>query len=150
MGLIKTLAVIPLLVSGLFLIKADPGASAGGSAGPHAMVHIADESGGGRDVPKGIETGESELERQVIARRMRIERIMMTLDYVAEVTMQMHPDQLDSVEPVIVDLAEQTLELTSVEAVLDEGTDEDLDELESTVDDLVIAIERYVEPEMNL
>jgi hypothetical protein len=150
MGLIKTLAVIPLLVSGLYLIKADSGVSSAGLAGPAALVQVTDESGGGQDLPKGLDTGESELEREVIARRMRIERIMMALDYVAEVTLQMHPDQIDAVEPVIVDLAEQTLELTSVEAVLDEATDEDLDQLETTVDDLVLAIERYVEPEMNL
>jgi hypothetical protein len=133
MSLLKVALVVPALMSGLFWVKIDPGVP--GEFPPPA---VEEKSEG------------SELEREVISRRIRIEKILMTLEYVAEVTMEMHPDQLDAVEPVIADIADQTLELTSIEAVLDEATDKDLQEIEATVDDLVYAIERYVEPQINL
>jgi hypothetical protein len=90
------------------------------------------------------------LEQQMLSRRLRVERILFALDHVADVASHMSPERIASVEPVLTNLAEQTLELNSGEAMLDRDTDEKLDDLEDSVDGLVQAVELYIEPEMTL
>lgn len=86
----------------------------------------------------------------VLTRRLRIERILMTLDGIAQVALQMSPDQALRIEPVLVDLAEQTIELSDEDLVRTSDADRELNEIENTVDELVAAIEKMVEPEHSL
>lgn len=88
--------------------------------------------------------------QESILRRVRVERILVTLDHVAAVAVQMNPDHADRIEPVINDLAEQSLELASEEAVSTSASDEDLERIEKTIDGLVTALDRMVEPELSL
>jgi hypothetical protein len=92
----------------------------------------------------------SSVDEEVIARRLRIERILMTLDVIAETAMQMDPVQSAQLEPVLVDLVEQTLALVPEEAVVQSKTDKQLDEIEATIDKLVLTLEGMVEPEMSI
>lgn len=86
----------------------------------------------------------------IVGRRLRIERILFSLETMAEASVQMSPDHASLIEPVITDLAEQTIELTDSDAVMDSSTDDEIEEIEKTLDQLVTAVERMVEPEMSL
>lgn len=86
----------------------------------------------------------------IIKRKMRIERLLVSLDRVASVAIQMRPENAERLEPVIVDLAEQTLELVTHEAIQNNETDIELDRLEVTVGRLVKTMNRMIEPEMSL
>lgn len=83
-------------------------------------------------------------------RRLRIERLLISLDRVAEVALQMKPETTQRLEPVIVDLAEQTLELVGSDEIQNVKTDTELDRLETTVGELVNAMNKVIEPEMSL
>jgi hypothetical protein len=87
---------------------------------------------------------------QVIARRLRIERLLMTLDHVTVAVVQMKPEHVDRIEPVIADLAEQAIDLVGDESVVNPETDAEITRIEKTVDRLVGALDRLVEPEASL
>ena len=174
-SVLKTVMIIPAVVSGLWIVRADPH--------PHGIADLESAATLPSDplaqpqvpvdplVPPSVPSADAkpatppveakktarlspkvkkEAGDQIINRRMRIEKILVTLDQVAQVTLQMGPEQSAWIEPVLVDLAEQTLGLTSDEAVSDRTTDEALDDLEGTVNKLVNAVSRMVEPEMSL
>jgi len=150
MTLIKFALVLPALVAGLWLAREAPPVkeAAFASTGVRAVEAKISDVKARRVSPESRR--EAKLTEAVVTRRVRIERILMTLDRVAEVTLQMSPDKAMRLEPVLVDLAEQTVKLTSAEAVLRTSTDNELDEIEKTVDRLVTVVERTVEPEMTL
>ncbi len=86
----------------------------------------------------------------LIQRRLRIERLLISLDKAASVAIQMHPQNSQRLEPVIVDLAEQTLNLVGSSEIQNVKTDSELDRLETTVGELVSAMNKMIEPEMSL
>jgi hypothetical protein len=86
----------------------------------------------------------------VIYRRMRIDRVLTTLDQVAAVTQQMSPEHSNRIEPVLVDLAEQTLGLVDEETIGAKETDQQLDRIEETLTGLMRSVNRMVEPEVML
>lgn len=154
MTLIKSALALPALVAGLWLAKEAPPVkeAALASAGVRTIeAQISDKISDVKAHRASPESRrEAKLTEAVVTRRVRIERILMTLDRVAEVTLQMNPDKAMRLEPVLVDLAEQTIKLTSADAVLRTSTDNELDQIEKTVDRLVTVVERTVEPEMTL
>lgn len=83
-------------------------------------------------------------------RKERIARILITLDRIAAVTAQMKPETADRVEPVLADLAEQALSFANDEALRTVSTDSNLTRLETTVNQLVKTVNRYVEPEVRI
>lgn len=89
-------------------------------------------------------------EESVTYRRLRIERVLMTLDSVAAVAMQMQPEQASRIEPVLVDLAERTLLLVEDDAIKKTSTDAELDEIEETLTGLMSSINKTIEPEARL
>lgn len=90
------------------------------------------------------------LESAVIERRMRVERVLVLLDAVAEATMTMGPEQASWVEPVLEDIAERSIGLISDDALLSDQSETELIEIEESVGKLVEAIDKLVEPEMSL
>lgn len=90
------------------------------------------------------------LESAVIERRMRVERVLVLLDAVAEATMTMGPEQASWVEPVLEDIAERSIGLISDEALLSDQSETELLEIEESVGKLVEVIDKMVEPEMSL
>lgn len=86
----------------------------------------------------------------LIQRRLRIERLLISLDRAASVAIQMHPQNSQRLEPVIVDLAEQTLNLVGSSEIQNVKTDSELDRLETTVGELMSAMNKMIEPEMSL
>lgn len=87
---------------------------------------------------------------QIIHRRIRIEGLLTNLDHVAAVALQMKPEESDRLEPIIVDLAERTLELVDAEQLADPSSDRELDDLESTLKGLMEAVTRQVATETTL
>lgn len=152
MSLMKAAVLIPAVASGLWLVKTGPPevySEPHGGAG-EAEIQTPD-SPDSLEVASvhGMDPSSDEVEA-VISRRIRIERILMALDGVAEVALQMSPEQSARLEPVIIDLAEQTLELTTEDAAFRGSTDVELSEIEATLEKLVTAVERLVEPEMTI
>ena len=144
MTFLKAAVIVPSLVSGVWLAKIDR--SNVNYEDPNLALMPVDLSiGAGTEM-----VAKKTVEQQVVTRKLRIERILVALDRVAETAMQMNPDRAASLEPVILDLANQTLELTDASAVAKADTDEALDELETTISQLVGVIGRLVEPEMSL
>jgi hypothetical protein len=88
--------------------------------------------------------------RFVLQRKARIQNVLLQLDHIAEVTAQMKPETADRVEPVIVDLAEQTIDLANEKALRSSETDSALTKIEATVGQLGKTMNRYIEPEANL
>jgi hypothetical protein len=86
----------------------------------------------------------------VFIRKQRIQRVLVALDKVAAVTQQMKPENAERIEPVIVDLAEQAIELANENTLKADSTDLTLTKLETTVTELVHTMSRYVEPEASL
>ena len=86
----------------------------------------------------------------VAQRRERIARLLVMLDHVASATLQLKPETASRVEPVVVDLAEQTIDLSSDGVIREDSTDARLMKLETTVSALVKVMRKYVEPEMEL
>jgi hypothetical protein len=83
-------------------------------------------------------------------RKLRIQRLLISLDKVAAVAVQMKPENAERLEPVIVDLAEQTLNLVGQSEIQNVKTDSELDRLELTVGELANALSRTIEPEISL
>lgn len=83
-------------------------------------------------------------------RKVRIQRLLISLDKVAAVAIQMKPENTERLEPVIVDLAEQTLNLVGQSEIQNVKTDSELDRLELTVGELANALNRMIEPELTL
>lgn len=161
MTFIKTAILIPALVSGFWLARTAPISA----ASPATIPASAPDSSGPQPSPSVMDSAEQERsafeveraraqkvvnEGAALNRRLRIERILVTLDRVAEVAGQMNPDQAAELEPVIVDIAERTLDLSDDESVRRSSTDDELTEIERTVDRLVTVVENMVEPEMSL
>ena len=146
MTFLKAAVIVPSLVSGVWLAKIDR--SNVNYEDPNLALMAVDLG----SPEAGIEPVAKKrmVEEQVVTRKLRIERILVALDRVAETAMQMNPDRAASLEPVILDLANQTLELTDASEVAKADTDEALDELETTISELVGVIGRLVEPEMSL
>ncbi len=86
----------------------------------------------------------------VAQRKARIQSVLVQLDQVAQVTAQMKPETADRVEPVIVDLAEQTIDLANERALQAAETDATLARIEETVAHLTRTMNRYIEPEASL
>jgi hypothetical protein len=86
----------------------------------------------------------------VLQRKARIQNVLMQLDQIAQVTAQMKPETADRVEPVIVDLAEQAIDLANEQALQSSETDAVLTRIEATVTELTRTMNRYVEPEASL
>ena len=88
----------------------------------------------------------------VMQRKARIARVLLALDKIASATLQLKPETASRLEPVVVDLAEQAVDLSSDEALLTTSgaTDDSLARLEDTVSHLVKTMNRLVEPEMSL
>ena len=86
----------------------------------------------------------------VFIRKQRIQRMLGSLDSVAAATQQMKPEMAERIEPVIVDLAEQAIELATDQSLQAPGTDAALTKLEITVTELVHTMSRLVEPEASL
>ena len=150
MVLLKAAMVIPVLATSFMFMQEGPGESAASSGDPNLRkgrrASIARLEAQARHEVDQL----SLLEQQVLSRRLRVERILLALDHVTDVAIQMHPERVAALEPVITNLAEQTLELNSAEAMLDHETDGRLDEIEDDVSGLVRAVDLYIEPEMTL
>lgn len=154
MTLLKAAILVPVFVSGFWFTQTAPaslsamsqarGEGVKKNASPRNPVRHPSSVHPKRAAQRTVS------EAAELNRRLRIEQILMTLDRVAEVTGQMSPERAVALEPVLVDLAEQTLELTSDEAVQSPSTDEELDEIEGTVSKLVGVVETMIEPEMSL
>lgn len=86
----------------------------------------------------------------IIEKRIRIERLLVSLDSIAAVALQMQPEHSSRLEPVIVDLAERTLELVDADVLATARADDELEEIESTVDGLMETMTRWVETETTL
>lgn len=86
----------------------------------------------------------------VLQRKERIQNILVALDRLAEITAQMKPETADRIEPVVVDLAEQTIDLANARALQSSETDASLNKIEHTLLELTRALSRYVEPEASL
>ena len=86
----------------------------------------------------------------VYERKVRIQRVLLALDRVAAATLQMKPEMASRLEPVVVDLAEQAVDLSSDEALRLPDTDANLTKLEETVLHLIETMSRVVEPEILL
>jgi hypothetical protein len=86
----------------------------------------------------------------VLRRKERIQNVLIQLDRIAQVTAQMKPETSDRVEPVLSDLAEQTIELATEDGLQSPETDAALERIEATVSQLTKAVNRYVEPEASL
>jgi hypothetical protein len=86
----------------------------------------------------------------VVARKIRLQRLLGALDQVAEASLQMSPERAAYLEPVIVDLAEQTVALSEDQTITRASTETDLDRLETTVERLVQVVGRMVEPELSI
>lgn len=86
----------------------------------------------------------------VLRRKERIQNVLIQLDRIAQVTAQMKPETADRVEPVLVDLAEQTIELATEQGLQSPETDAVLERIEATVLQLTKTMNRYVEPEASL
>lgn len=93
---------------------------------------------------------ESNVPEQVALNRARIERILSALNRVAEVSMQMEPERASQLEPVILDLAEQAMALSTQEIAIQASTFSDLEKIETTVKRLSHAVATSIEPELQL
>lgn len=83
-------------------------------------------------------------------RKERIERMLLALDRIAAATQQMKPETAARIEPVVADLAEQTIDLASQRALDSKSTDDQLTKLEATTSELMRTMRRIVEPEADL
>lgn len=132
MSILKTAVVLPLLAApGTFSVEP-------------AAVRSAVRSTEVRSASS------SPLKEEVMIRQLRIERILMTLDQLATIAVHMPPERAATLEPVLVELADQTMELTTEKAVVSVKTDSALEKIEATLERLGSALERLVEPEMSL
>ena len=86
----------------------------------------------------------------VLQRRERLQKVMLALDGIAQATLQLKPETASRLEPVVVDLAEQAIELTRNESQNSVEADQSLLKLEKTVSQLVRTLNRFVEPELSL
>lgn len=137
LGLTKLGAVIlPAMISGVFVTTSD-----------HRSVDVERAQ---MEVSTPVNHVKVIVSNAEVARRLRIERIMTTLGHVAEASMQMQPERAADLEPVLIDLAEQALVLTSDEALSSSSTDAKLSTIEDSLDKLVVALSRFIEPEMSL
>lgn len=140
LGWLKLAAILPIFLSGFWLQKLGvglfhpvlvPGVQP-------VMEQKGSVSRSSRAVlPKPAAKGLSDS----TLRQLRVERVLVALDRLAEVSLRMEPARAQILEPVILDIAEQVLDLK---------TDEDLERIETRVHHLVKALDRMVEPEMSL
>lgn len=86
----------------------------------------------------------------LVSRRLRIERLLVSLGSVAEVVLRMNPSYIERIEPVLIDLTKSALELSVDQALVDDRTDDELDRLENELEQLARALGRTVEPEFSL
>lgn len=136
---VPTLLIAPVLASSLFIGSISEDAQATALNDPRSKV----ESSRAQLVSETVS-------RSLVQRRLRIERLLVSLDSIAEVALQMKPETTQRLEPVIVDLAEQTLSLVGGDEIQNVKTDSELDRLELTVSQLVGALNKMIEPEMSL
>lgn len=167
MNILRTALVIPAVVSGLWVVQtvnptsfekvkttvvapmpiAPKEAEVKLPEGTRRFEQAKAESA---SATKAAVTRAATQENQIIERRIRIERLLMALDQVAAVALQMQPEQAERLEPVIVDIAEQTLELVPDAQIKLASTDGELDRLEDMLGKLIGSMNRMVEPEMSL
>jgi hypothetical protein len=126
--LINAILILPFLITGMWFTS---GQAYGGAAKKAEPVKAREAS---RVKPQ--------ISREELAlRRLRVQRVLVTLDRVAEAALKMAPERAQALEPVILDIAEQTMAIK---------TDAELEQIETTVSRLVHALGRMVEPEMSL
>ncbi len=141
MSIVRTALVLSSLVAGTWLVnKPETSTAAGVVSEPVRVVSVS----------KTIQAAQQHPNDPLLHRRLRIERVLLTLDQVAAVALQMTPEHSSRVEPVLVDLAEQTLELIDDASIRASATDDELDRIEETLMGLMTSINRMTEPEMTL
>ncbi len=86
----------------------------------------------------------------VLQRRERLQKVMLALDGIAQATLQLKPETASRLEPVVVDLAEQAIDLTRDDSLNAVESEQSILKLEKTVSQLLRTMSRYVEPEMLL
>lgn len=170
MNILRTALVIPAVISGLWVVEtvnpisvervkasvvapiplAPKEAEVKTPEGARRFEEARSESVSAPAASKAAVEKATAQEDRVVERRIRIERLLMALDHVAAVALQMQPEQAERLEPVIVDIAEQTLELVSDSQIRQTSTDGELDRLEDMLGKLIGSMSRMVEPEMSL
>jgi hypothetical protein len=147
MSLVRSVLTIPAVASALWVAR--PVSS--DQSNDINRVAISSYSSGESSTERPMEkVRTTATEQAVMGRKIRIQKLLTTLDRVAEISMQMSPERSSTLEPVIVDLAERTLELTSNDTVRNDSTDQKLGQLELTLDRLVGVLGKIVEPEVSL
>jgi hypothetical protein len=139
MSRIKAVIVLPMLTSsGIALSQ------------PRLAAAVAGNPGSAAARQEQNKVTKTMVREEVMLRQLRIERLLTALDRVAEAAGKMQPERAQALEPVVLDLAGQALNLTSERAVLNSATDEELEKLEKTVQRLMTVLSKHVEPEMSL
>ena len=162
MTLLRTAIAVPAFLVGVFAFQRI------GADSQAQMIPIPNSTiqaiQGGEEMPqqkvarKTAQRSEPKIDRQIdrtaadkiVERRLRIEGLLSNLDHVAAVAMQMKPEESDRLEPIIVDLAERTLELVDAEQLADPSADLELDDLEETLKGLMQALTRQFATETTL
>ncbi|MES2964749.1 MAG: hypothetical protein V4760_12725 [Bdellovibrionota bacterium] len=170
MTLLRTAIAVPAFIVGVLTfqrIGAEseaqmipiPNVTIESSAGGQAKSALTAKSGSSSRIPQkkvssDVETVDSGATHAaadlIVERRLRIEGLLTNLDHVAAVALQMKPEESDRLEPIIVDLAERTLELVDAEQLSDPSADLELDDLEETLKGLMQALTRQVATETTL
>ncbi|MES2857119.1 MAG: hypothetical protein V4692_14720 [Bdellovibrionota bacterium] len=144
MMILRAALVIPAFASGLWFSESTVAPAS--AAGPVK----AEASQAKKSSPAMSPVAVQKPNESVVARRLRIERVLMTLDHVAAVALQMNPESSERIEPVLVDLAEKTLELIDEDSIRSASADGELDRIEETLTGLMQTMNRMIEPEMTL
>ncbi len=139
MGLLKIAALVPAVASGLWL--ADRGASVANHPTTLSREAVLVQS---------IPSDRISREDILIQRQIRIERILKLIDLLTEATQLMNPDQAWRIEPVLLDLTDQTLELVEEGVVSRPWADEKIKDIENSLERLVQALEKTVATEISI
>jgi len=83
-------------------------------------------------------------------RRARIERLLQNIEVVRAVSQQMTPERAAQIDLVLDEMTSEAQELTSESALGDRSTDEKISELEDSLNRLIAAFGRLLEPEVKL
>ncbi len=74
----------------------------------------------------------------------------MTVERLNEVAMQMKPEESIRLDPVLNDIAQETLDLVDDDSLSADQLDDQIGALEKTVSHLVKSLQREIEPEATL
>jgi hypothetical protein len=149
MSLLKSVVMIPAVASALWVARSPQVKVQKASSEVSTEVSTDFSSAVKMDDVVSTVAGE-DAAAKVPMRKLRLQNLLATLNNIAEVSMQMAPERSANLEPIIVDLAERTIELTGAAAIQQESTDEKISQIEMTIDRLVGALNKSVEPEVSL